>query len=296
MDYKGLSLRNFINQQPINLSKNCRNAGEIYQLVKKLYPQMPSTSDQLLGKGIVKEFLFASDEELMVQIRKSISMAEEFSPKLKDICVITTELVDLDKSYFNGIILDTPKLREEKEPGIINWRRHIIKYLLRFGLHEDRLSYAPLPTREDVQYVAGLCRKRIGFVRRQSFHWHMDRYGELSIKSESNQTILEDREILSFFANSRWSSTLPSPHKRYRITIDSDLVSYPEYYPIRLVNIPSIKGLEAEGVILINYHPFSFDDYQLRSNLYISISRAKGLLYIISPVSVKEKVIELGSL
>jgi hypothetical protein len=104
---------------------------------------------------------------------------------------------------------------------------------------------------------------------------------------------LEKDEILTFFGNSQWAKTLPAPYKRYRLTTLSDFSNHPEYHNIRLVDIPSFKGLEAEGIIFIYYDVFSFDDYQLKSSLYVALSRAKSFLYIISPTRLKEEILRL---
>jgi hypothetical protein len=288
-----ISLKHFINQPPIELSKNCRNAGEIYELVKQLFPQAPSTNSWLADKGVVEEWVYTSEEEMVRHVRSSLVRAEEYSSGLRDIVVITAEACGIEKSKFNGMILDTPHLGTTPELGTINWKYHVLRYLNKYGLYEHGLSNEPMPNKKDVQKVVDLCRKRIGNRPQPPFHWHMDIYGSLSIHAADNKPVVEKDEILTFFGNSQWAKTLPAPYKRYRLTTLSDFSNHPEYHNIRLVDIPSFKGLEAEGIIFIYYDVFSFDDYQLKSSLYVALSRAKSFLYIISPTRLKEEILRL---
>jgi hypothetical protein len=285
-----ISLKYLINHPPIDLSENCRNAGEIYGLVKQLFPHAPSSNSRLEDKGVVEEWVYSSEGEMVKHVRSSLAKAEEYSPGLKDIVVITAEACDIKKSKFNGMILDTPHLKTLPELGTINWKYHVLRYLNKYGLYEHGLSNEPMPNKKDVQKVVDLCRKRIGNSPQPPFHWHMDIYGSLSIHAANNKPVVEKDEILTFFGNSQWVQTLPAPYKRYRFTTISDSSNHPEYYNIRLVDIPSFKGLDAEGIIFIYYDVFAIDDYQLKSSLYVALSRAKSFLYIISPTRMREEI------
>lgn len=285
-----ISLRNLINQPPIDLSKNCRNAGGIYDLVKQLFPQVPSTNRRFEDKGVVEEWVYSSEWEMVKHVRSSLVKAEDYSPGLKDMVVITAEACGVEKSKFNGMILDTPHLKTSPELGTINWKYHVLRHLNKYGLYEHGLSNEPMPNKKDVQKVVDLCRKRIGNRPQPPFHWHMDIYGSLSIHTADNKPAVEKDEVLTFFGNPQWAQTLPAPYKRYRFTAISDFLNYPEYHNIRLVDIPSFKGLEAEGIIFIYYDMFSFDDYQLKSSLYVALSRAKSLLYVICPTSLQAEI------
>jgi len=67
-----------------------------------------------------------------------------------------------------------------------------------------------------------------------------------------------------------------------------DFPTYPEYENIRLVDIPSFNGLEANGVIFVFYNYFAEDKFKLLASLYSGMSRARQWLYIVAPYSLVE--------
>jgi len=77
--------------------------------------------------------------------------------------------------------------------------------------------------------------------------------------------------------------SLPHAQKRYRLTPVEDPSDHLYYIPVRLVDIPSFRGLEAGGVVFVLYNYFASSHDQLLATLYRAFSRARRLLYIISP-------------
>jgi hypothetical protein len=61
------------------------------------------------------------------------------------------------------------------------------------------------------------------------------------------------------------------------------LVGQPYYQDVYLTDIPSFSGLEAGGVVFVLYNYFTRDNDEFLGTLYLAFSRARKLLYIISP-------------
>ena len=116
----------------------------------------------------------------------------------------------------------------------------------------------------------------------------------LSIGTTDNEKVTDDKVIQSYFCYKDWAISLPSAHKRYRLTTVEDLQKHPFYFDVRLTDIPSFKGLESDGVVFVFNNFMNFNEYYLKSSLYIALSRAKHLLYMIAPYSIKQEVERLS--
>jgi len=85
-----------IEYSPFSMSKNCRNAGEIFKLVKQLHYQAPETSLELKDKGIlgISSFSGSYEKSLALAIRE----AHKYIAK-PQIVVLTTEPYNIEKSF-----------------------------------------------------------------------------------------------------------------------------------------------------------------------------------------------------
>ena len=131
--------------------------------------------------------------------------------------------------------------------------------------------------------------RQIGYLAQYTLGWSMDYYGELHLhwKQDANLEISE-RDLLYFFSTPTWFQTLPPAYRRYRLTPLEEFPANPDYENIRLVDIPSFKGLEAEGVIFVFYNYFAEDKFKLLASLYAGMSRARQWLYLVTPYSLVE--------
>ena len=144
----------------ITLTKNCRNSGEILELVSKFYDDVPETNEELVGQGVVQEYIYRQEEELFDKIREAFISAEKYSPHLKDIVVISADPANINENQLKGLVIDTPKLKSEGYKVGINWQTPVIKYLKGHGLAEYSLSKSSIPTEKDIKAVTDFCRKR----------------------------------------------------------------------------------------------------------------------------------------
>ena len=285
---------------PVVLSRNCRNGGDIFNLIQQLHPKSPLMQDSLAGEGSVKEWVFNSESELFNQIHQAVTAAEQVSSKLNGFVVLSAENVLVQQSKLNGFIFDAPGLSASGEPGQVAWQKGLLQYLRRFGFIIDQLSQAPFPTSDDLRKVNQFCtaysnqhrnelNRQIGYLAQYSLSWSMDNYGELHLHWKQDPSLeIPARDLLYFFSASAWHQTLPPPHRRYRLTPLEEFPAHPEYENLRLVDIPSFKGLEAEGVIFVFYNYFAEEKFRLLANLYSSLSRARQWLYIVTPYSLLE--------
>jgi hypothetical protein len=285
---------------PFTLSRNCRNAGNVYEVFKPMNPTAPQVAPQLAGKGVVKEWIYAKEDEIYPKMGEALAMAEQYSPLLKDIVVISGENTTSQNSKFAGFVFDSPNLLKLNAPARLDWQKGVMKYLYPLGFTEDRLSDASMPTAQDVRMVNAFCngyrnrfrdllRREQGVNIQSALVWELDCYGELVLHWRSNRQLETPKvNTLQFFSSPNWPNSLPPAIQRYRLTPLSDTEDNTAYFPVRLADIPSFKGLEANAVLFVLYNPVPGYDFQLLAHLYVALSRAKNLLLMINPMPMSE--------
>jgi len=153
-----------LEQAPYSLSRNCRNAGEIFDLLKRFHAQAPEPSIHLEGRGIVKQIPCDPGGEAAA-ITHAVRLGLDLL-STQDLVVLTTEQDPAESSSLCG-------LEVELRPSW-NWKdillphlRAIISY---FGQPGDATSpHPPLevpvlsdnmyPSGTDIQAVSGLAKK-----------------------------------------------------------------------------------------------------------------------------------------
>jgi hypothetical protein len=283
---------------PIVLSQNCRNGGEIFTLVQQLHPETSMEQAKDGVEGVVKEWIYSNESELVAQVRAAIAAAETVSNGLKDFIILSAENVPVQQSKLNGMICDAPGSTAKASSGRVDWQSALRHYLHRFGFVDELLSKQILPTKDDVRIVNQFCdgyliqhhlelSRQNSYLPKHELGWSMDYYGALHLhwKHDANLEV-PGKDLLYFFRSPGWTRTLPPASKRYRISPLEDYAANPDYENIRLVDIPAFKGLESEGVIFIFYNYFAEDQLKLLASLYMGFSRASKWLYIVTPYSL----------
>jgi hypothetical protein len=292
-----------------DLSKNCRNTGEIYKLVQQLDYSLPETSTTLKGEGVVNEWIYSEkdEKELFLKIREAVLNSERYSQGYKDIVVLSGEIGLVSESRFNGYVFKGSKPEDSDGITPINWQETIRNFLLKRGFNIHQLSDEPYPTNTDKKLITDFARNWCGanrnyylkrlndypnktYPKTDSFHWELDFFGFLRLYSGNEVYESEEWPILNFLSRPDWTKTLPKPVKRYRLTPNDDFSKFDSYHNITLTNIPSFKGLEAGGIVFIYYHSTGGYDAQLAARLYVALSRARHLLNIVSPKSLTEEI------
>jgi len=248
-------------QAPVILSKNCRNAGEVFELVRKFHPQLPETSLSLKRQGIVKQTGFTTGSEIPTVQAAVIDALNILSPD--QLIVLTTEPEPIHESVLEGLTVTLrPKWR---------WQEAIYRYF-----SDLELSDEPAPTPNDIRLVRNAARKTAlaeppyPTTELRQVKWVVGPDRIILSHSQGEHIKRSHR----FFQSDDWAKGIPRP-KSVRIT--SEEGADPES-TIRLFTVSSYKGLEADGAIL--FLPASRVD-RLEANIYVGLSRARFLLHLL---------------
>jgi len=282
-------------QAPVALSENRRSVEGISALVQQLRSYGLLATQEVEQQGAVREWLYSSEAELFDHLQSALQAAEEQFPGLKDVVVITAETNPGRLSKLAGLVIDSPCLVKAAPERGLNWQSAVLRSLQGFGLLESDLSAALLPTAEDIRHVNRFCaayqasHRRVlshqqSYAGKYALKWHLDSFGELSLHREGKAGLdVSPVDLLRFFAAPGWAAALPPAYQRYRLTPPGVLVGQPYYQDVYLTDIPSFSGLEAGGVVFVLYNYFVRDNDEFLGTLYLALSRARKLLYIISP-------------
>jgi len=258
-------------QSPIVLTQNCRNAGEVFDVVTAFHYRLRQTPppEILQRTGIVKKWIVEPGDPIEA-VRDAVrSAAEVLDPS--QLVVLTPE--DPPTSPLDGLEVPIP----------LSWRwqdkvRHYFDYLPReFGCYNrlPPLSDAPTPSPQDVRAVAGFAERAFRSIPRQPTaftlraKWAVDVSGLRLMPSH-----MSNYERLQFFTTRDWADTLPEPPTLRLVTADHFRRTDDE---ILLAPVSSFKGLESDGVVLCALHP----THHLRASLYVGASRARFLLHLV---------------
>lgn len=265
-----------ITASPFVLSRNCRNAGQVYEVVRRFHSQSPAPSNLLKGEGSARRWIYNMGEE-KTTMRTALREMLEALPA-QNVVILTSEPDPVERSLIYGAQVEhAPKKR---------WQDFVMRYLRNYGKPNFTLSGELTPTPEDVRLVqtfaARFYPKTWGEPRdlrnRQAWRWTVS----------ANGFGLLGEYRLAKFTFEDWHEDLPVVHGE-RIRIGEDA---PDVTTVPLYTISSFKGLESDGVIL--FLPNNIPD--LESQAYVGTSRAKLMLYIVqSHINLKEfRLVESG--
>jgi hypothetical protein len=268
-----------IEQAPFVLSKNCRNTGAIFDLVRRFHAQAPETSLELVNRGTAT--LCPYDNTSKPPVEAALRDALAVLPPER-IVLLTSEPEPADASALSRL--------EITIPNPLAWRdavRSLLSDLVKaprpvglFGEHGrftssvsfPELSDSPYePTREDIQGVAAFAKAIHGYPFSQRPRWEADiRTGELRLVS-STDTGSRARFRASLCSGS-WAWDLPKT-RTIRVRAHGLPLGPDE---VRLDTTSGFKGLEADGIVL-----FVRPRDDLYAHLYVGISRARLLLHVV---------------
>jgi Domain of unknown function (DUF4062)/PhoH-like protein len=245
---------------PFVLSKNCRNAGAIYEIVRRFHPQSPDPSLHLRDQGVSRRWLYDAGQEdatLEAAVNELLTLVP-----LERMVLLTTEPDPLENAtLFNASILMPPKHR---------WQDFITNYLSMYNAHTPELSDARHPTPDDIAAVMRFAKSVYPATwgepsehrRKQGWKWEINKSGYG----------LTGKYRLGKLFDERWADDLPAADAD-RITVANGELAMPG--TLRYYTVSSFKGLEADGVILLmpTYRP------DLDAIAYVGASRAKLVLF-----------------
>lgn len=257
---------------PMLLSKNCRNAGRVYELVRRFHPQSPEPSMWLSGEGSAKRWDFNAGDETEVITHAVTELV--VMQQMQNVVVLTTEPEPIEQSLLYGLeILLQPKKR---------WQDFLMKYLSGYGSPNFALSDSPLPTKQDVANVQTFAQKFYPKTwkpprdLRKEWAWKWK-------ENEHNYTITGEYRLAKLTFDD-WTDDMPVAHRSAVILgknrEDATSITLPLY------TVSAYKGLEADGVVL--FIPARRPD--LDSIVYVGASRAKLVLHIVAEKRAIESV------
>jgi len=253
-------------ESPFKLSRNCRNAGKIFDLVRRVHPCAPEASLQLAERGRVEWRSLPVGADARVVMGSVLSEVLAHA-RPEDIVVLTTEPDPTSRSILHGL--------EVADPRSWQWQEAVRRHLATLSPRSlPVLSAAPFPTEEDIRIVREFVRgipisSEMAFrSARMPLQW---RTGELFTGAEP--AVNRVPRIAAFFQSEKWVEGIP-PVKMYRVAAGKDPGS------ISLFTIGAFKGLEADVVVL--FAPQAAPLHRSATS-YVGISRARLLLYVVTP-------------
>jgi hypothetical protein len=278
-----------LKEAPYSLSKNCRNAGNVFEVIKCFHQQAPEVSMFLADKGIVRQTVF-DDQGERSAIEQAVQDALTLFPP-HEIMVLTTEHPPISQSILKGITV--------REKVSWQWKTEVLKAAASvnrisraesssFDLEDLRysLSDSDFPNKEDIQIVTDYFRQfvdrsyeRAHRIRKKytQVKWHLSRDGELELLTTGMGHSFQ--VFPGYFSSLDWADSLPPVRS-------TQLAEYNNHSPrkpldmdvINFSDVPTFKGLESPAVIL--FVRSSRDN--LSANLYVGMSRAIFYLHLIT--------------
>lgn len=306
-----------IKEPVIDLSRNCRNAGAVYELMRYFHPQAPMTDPELKDEGKVEIFPYlpGSEREAIERAVRWIiasGYGEEFvfllggSQSAEDFPLASHEIaVPMLKSWQEEIrrqfnfqdAWPHPDMQGLKPPPEgMTW----------VGQQLAGLSAEPRPNRDDIELVSNVARRFVIDTslrfKRGSTDFTFTRW---VVKHERLQLQRPDMaeplaaEIIMHLEGGRWAEVITEPvsvrfrpydapkEKEEDVEYDYDrelLWGYPyrqrrekKRIVVKTYNVADFKGLEADVVLLLVRGGLPMVEQQL----YVGISRARFVLAVL---------------
>lgn len=274
----------------IDLSRNCRNAGQIFELVRYFHSQAPEPELALQGEGYVTQLEVEHGRE-GIAVREGLIRLVDKGLGDSDIVVLLAGGLRLS----NCRLADTEvgvQTNESWQSRITYYFNRALKYYSRKGVsivdngketierNLANLSGEPFPTSDDVRLVNETA-KVFTISRdiqksildnpslRVPFRWQLD--GQRPRLLRRHPKPITAAEIAIFFAGDDWPAGLPEP-KCFRLTAEGNWVAG----RLRLFELNAFKGLEADSIILLAgaFRPMRDPE------IYVAFSRARFALVI----------------
>lgn len=276
-----------IDEPHIDLSRNCRNAGKIFELMRCFDGSLPETEVALRSKGHVRLTLYEPGQEVE---NLSAVLASEVMTHAQPVIVWSAP----------EPIAESPLVGIEMRITTTPWRKHVEMQFHRILTRYDKdgvtvpssankrveqtmaaLSLFPFPTSVDVERVGALARTfRVEKRKRplaqpkrapKEYPAHiMRRHRRLLTERPPEPTAAD---ALLRFVTGEWVNDLPQR------TLQTAAFHDPfGIFRIPVYGVPDFKGLEADMVILF-MRGYATSH---RQATYVGISRARLLLWILA--------------
>jgi len=276
----------------VDLSRNCRNAGRIFELMKFYDSSAPEAEQKLSSIGAVYLRMCQSGDEreelagLLSEIQMNIPTGK--------IVVLWAGNDDLENSPAAGLSVAYAKWSPWQEE--VKWQFRNASFSLSLaGLRLPSLEWAwvkqrleqlsgePYPTAQDISLVQQVAqaysieidiRQRITRTTpfRYGFHWVLND-NRLALRRRARGRTWGG-EVVLHFQRDDWYVGIPEPEKRVVQPYDNPL----NEFSIPLYKVSDFKGLEADTVVLL----MRGKTINHKQAFYVGISRARATLAVLA--------------
>lgn len=271
-----------IEEPIVDLSKNCRNGGKIFDFIKSnFHHQAPETSIEIKDIGSVKLFVYKQREHIKTKVFSAIEW-------MKNQRGIDSPVVLLagDINYSNW---EMGAVRHSIPKGA-GWRSEIIGNFERLTPKDasdalEELSNNILPTPEDIALVCKIADQEFQSIDRNHIHARLGpqiaKSNRVAWKEEAGKSVLSFEHADPFTQKFFLFKLLSSPD--WAKSLEKELTyEFTDQMPVDDGSIPvfetaSFKGLESDGVILVT----KGQSHAYLNELYVASSRARKVLAIV---------------
>lgn len=281
-----------ITEPVINLSRNCRNAGRIFRLIKKVHPLAPDESAELRREGFVSHIELGHPIDWRTKLSEVMNVSEEKGLIVGKPTILITGGLEQEFPHQTTFVSQGERIetwqafvRKQFEAVLHHYKKTAVAFSddAEFDIRSilSQLSGEAHPIKRDTELISEATkfaaidnvqlRKSIGARFADTYLELRVEAGRLGFTRRLGGAI-HAFEVLSFFRDKNWARRLP-PFKAWKENTSND---NPDIGQVKLSSIGSYKGLEAETVVLLagNYAPISSAD------LYVAVSRARHSLVI----------------
>lgn len=309
-----------IKRSPFSMSRNCRNGGEVFEIVKKFHPNAPITSQFLKGRGSVEISVFTENDHAPV-IKKAVQDAYEHLNH-NDLVVVTNEpsasnsilnefkinrAVEWDwrevvrkdlNSFRSKFLKKISTLKKTKSDSEIASTLGIpLKIRIEDYIKMPAMSSEQFPNSNDVKLVRGYSNKfslMIGmnfnpYFAGDKISWFKDAIG-FSLKAKTHTGRMQNATVkdkIIFYSSKDWALNMPLT-RPLKFVANSFGAKFNEDQ-IPLFSVNSYKGLESEAVVLF----INSLTERINSEMYVGTSRAIGYLHIVVSSKVLSSIMQL---
>ncbi|MDI1437622.1 DEAD/DEAH box helicase family protein [Polyangium sorediatum] len=303
--------------EPISMSKNCRNGGNIFEIVRRFHRDAPLTSSVLTADGIAKVTPF-DERDLDTRLTEALLDAHKYA-KQDRIRVLTNES-SAEASKINGFefvkhserrwqIVVTNELRKlctkalRRVDHLRSGNSHS-EIANRYGIPLDQapaeylvvpqLSHEATPTSEDVRAVRQLATRMRPFfegtakAEAQFFTRNEGIY--LGARTHTGkETTVNDATKARFYSSATWASSLRAERPT---KVLANHASWVADQVIPLYSVDAFKGLECDALVFF----VNSINRNLPREMYVGSSRAVCYLHVVISRSVLSRLKSLADL
>ncbi len=272
-----------IEEPIVDLSKNCRNGGKIYEFIKSnFHYQAPETSIEMKDLGKVKLFVYSDHTTLKSKVFSAIHWMKNKEKIDKPVVLLAGDL-DINNWEFGTV--------HHSIPIGVGWKKELIDKFRWLGFNNEfidqlkTVSDDVLPNSKDIAWIQDIASEeykkihmnhilsKIGvqIANTNNVKW-MEEEGKATLDLKMEDTAVMKYFLLKFLAHHDWSGGLEkylSLHFSEKIDDESDTIP--------VFETSSFKGLEADGIVIVS----KGQSFSHLNELYVASSRAKKVLAIV---------------